>query len=206
MYYFFRFSGCVQCWDLKSQRLEKSVDIFDSKEHPILWLGTFVNDDMENILVQARFATKVHIYDSQFANCKKTLQIQQAVPHFCKGDIFQEKIILPVGESHCGIFVASSNTLKTIENDHKETGNLMSLKLSSVYLFLGFESGTLKMCNSQTFECVKIVNVTHSVTSIACDENYVVTSNQEDYIICHEIPSLNLGKIQVMLAFTIWKN
>ena len=152
-------------------------------------------------MVQARFATKVHIYDSQFADCKKTLQIQQAVPHFCKGDIFQEKIILPVGESHCGIFVASSNTLKTIENDHKETGNLMSIKLSSVYLFLGFESGMLKMCNSQTYECVKIVNVTHSVTSIACDENYVVTSNQEDYIICHEIPSLNMGKIQVM--FTI---
>ena len=81
--------------------------------------------------------------DSNFANCKSTT-IQQAVPHFCKGDIFQNWIIaLPVGESNCDILTTKKfETSNSIINDHSKEGNLMSIRLSEKYIFLGFESGT----------------------------------------------------------------
>ena len=55
-------------------------------------------------------------------------------------------------------------------------------------------SGNLKMYDSEKHHCLAVTNVTHSITSIDCDEKHVVTSNPEDYISCHEIPSLNLLK------------
>ena len=136
--------GSVQVWDLKSQRLEETLPIFE-KEFPILWIGTYLNEENEEeILVQARFATTLKILDSNFSNCKSTT-IQQAVPHFCKGDIFQNWIIaLPDGESNCDIFLTKKfETSKSIINDHSKEGNLMSMKLSEKYFYLGFESGIL---------------------------------------------------------------
>ena len=118
-----------------------------NKEFPILWIGTYLNEkNEEEILVQARFATTLKILDSNFANCKSTT-IQQAVPHFCKGDIFQNWIIaLPVGESNCDIILTKKfETSKSIINDHSKEGSLMSMKLSEKYFFLGFESGTYKV-------------------------------------------------------------
>ena len=102
-------------------------------------------ENEEEILVQARFATTLKILDSNFANCKSTT-IQQAVPHFCKGDIFQDWIIaLPVGESNCDILTRKFENSKSIINDHCKEGNLMSMKLSEKFVFLGFESGTYKV-------------------------------------------------------------
>ena len=85
----------------------------------------------------------IRILDSNFTICKSTT-IQQAVPHFCKGDIFQDGgiIALPVGESNCDILTRKFETSKSIINDHCKEGNLMSMKLSEKYIFLGFESGT----------------------------------------------------------------
>ena len=89
--------------------------------------------------------------DSNFANCKSTT-IQQAVPHFCKGDIFQNWIIaLPVGESNCDIILTKKfETSKSIINDHSKEGSLMSMKLSEKYFFLGFESGIQYSYNTTT--------------------------------------------------------
>ena len=86
----------------------------------------------------------IRILDSNFTICKSTT-IQQAVPHFCKGDIFQDGgiIALPVGESNCDILTTKKfETSNSIINDHSKEGNLMSMKLSEKYIFLGFESGT----------------------------------------------------------------
>ena len=83
----------------------------------------------------------IRLLDSKFTICKSTT-IQQAVPHFCKGDIFQDGIIaLPVGESNCDILTKKFEISKSIINDHSKEGNLMSIKLSEKYIFLGFESG-----------------------------------------------------------------
>ena len=55
-------------------------------------------------------------------------------------------------------------------------------------------SGNLKMYDTEKHHCLAVTNETHPITSIDCDEKHVVTSNPEDYISCHEIPSLNLLK------------
>ena len=54
--------GSVQIWDLKSQKLEETLPIFE-KEFPILWIGTYLNEENqeEEVLVQARFATTLKI-------------------------------------------------------------------------------------------------------------------------------------------------
>ena len=123
------------------------------------------------------------------------MQIQQAVPHFCKGDIFQENMILPVGESSCDIIeLQTMKVLESIKNDHAKNGNLTSIKLSEKHLFLGFESGLLKLYETETFQCLKETNLTHSVNCIDCDENYVVTGNPENFILSLEIPMLKLAK------------
>ena len=78
----------------------------------------------------------IRLLDSNFTICKSTT-IQQAVLHFCKGDIFQDGgiIALPVGESNCDILTTKKfETSKSIINDHSKEGNLMSMKLSEKYM------------------------------------------------------------------------
>ena len=49
-------------------------------------------------------------------------------------------------------FEQTMKVLESIKNDHARDGNLTSVKLSEKHLFLGFESGLLKMYETETFK------------------------------------------------------
>lgn len=166
--------GTIQVWDLKSQNLTKTLSIFE-EGHPILWLGQISESEL---IVQARFSRDVKILkDGKFSN---VLSIPEAVNHFCKGDIFGNKIAMATGENKAAII--TDLKVDILENDGSKSGNLGSLKISENIICLGFESGELKVFSLDSLHMISVINLTFSILSIDIDADKIVIGNCDDHI------------------------
>ena len=94
-------SGKIQIWNLKSESISKTLDLFSEKE-PILWIC--VNEG--EIIIQARFSQKIKILDmNNFDVLKNEIEISQGAVHFCKGNMKKDSDIfaVPIYENGCEI-------------------------------------------------------------------------------------------------------
>ena len=76
-------SGKIQIWNLKSESVSKTLDLFSEKE-PILWICV----KKEEIIIQARFSQKIKILDmNNFDILKNEIEISQGAVNFCEGSV-----------------------------------------------------------------------------------------------------------------------
>lgn len=180
--------GVLQLWHCKSQKMLWKRELFD-EDKPILWLAK----NEAKIFVQARFSNNLKMMQiEKVENCNKTEEIilQNVAMNFCQGDIYEDLMAVPIGENQCEIIKIPNPTQeKTVvieppssSSSVSSSGFLGCLKISSEFIFLGYESGQLKMIDKSNLLPIFNLNLNHALLCMDLKNNSLILGTSEDCI------------------------
>ena len=177
--------GTLQLWDCKSQKQFWKSQIFDENQ-PILWIAK----DECSWIVQARFSPILKIVkDFKIA---QEIDLQGSALSFCKGDIFQNLIAVPSGENNCELLIWTTKKSEIVIKSEENSGFLGCVKISSNFIFLGYENGLLKMVEKSDFQPIFQLNLKHSLLSMDLNEDFIALGTSEDCIYTVKIDEKSL--------------
>ena len=179
--------GQLQLWDCKSQKQIRKSQIFDQNQ-PILWIAMDTNEN--SWIIQARFSPILKIVKN--FEIIQEINMQSSALSFCKGDIFQNLIAVPSGESNCELLNWKTKKSETIIKSEENSGFLGCLKISSEFIFLGYENGLLKMVEKSTWQTVFQLYLKHSLLCMDLTEDFIALGTSEDCIYTVKIDEKSL--------------
>ena len=173
--------GVIQLWHCKSQKMLWKSQLFD-EDKPILWLAK----NEGTIFVQARFAINlkaIRMEDLENGDKIESIALHNVAMNFCHGDIYEELIAVPIGENQCEIIKIPNPTDKTVVIEPpSSSGFLGCIKISSEFIFLGYENGQLKMIEKSTWSPIFNLDLNHALLCMDLRNNSLILGTSEDCI------------------------
>ena len=195
--------GVLQLWHCKSQKMLWRRELFD-EDKPILWLAK----KETKIFVQARFSNNLKMMQiEKVENCNKIEEIilQNIAMNFCQGDIYEDLMAVPIGENQCEVIKIPNPTQeKTVvieppsSSSVSSSGFLGCLKISSDFIFLGYESGQLKMIDKSNLLPIFNLNLNHALLCMDLKNNSLILGTSEDCIFSVKIHTEEQKSLEII--------